>query len=968
MTDPLVWPPGTGEMAGRIRGHDWMATPLGPRTAWSPRLRLLVEMMLASPLPTTLHCGRDARILLYNDAAARVLGSEHPLAFGGPAGDGRSAGTAVPAPLLDRAFDGETVGPGAASPVPDGQPVSLITPVREEGGDVAYVYAAWVGGFLRPAAPAVDERASRETQMRQAFLLRLSDALQPVVDPAAIRERAARILGEQLGAERAVFLVLAGRAEAPPEPAGLRIFAACPVVLAALRAGEPVVVSDAEASPPLSPDAAAALRALSLRSAVSLPVVKQGRLLACMCVFRARPHAWTEPELALVRHAAERTWAALDRARAEDRITRRNAVLTGINRIFREALAARTEEELGRFCLAVAEEVTGSAFSFLGEVNAGTNRLNEISVSDRGWDAFAMDDPAFPKGRPPTGLRIHGIYGRALLDGKGHIANEPAAHPDRVGVPQGHPPLKAFLGVPLIEAGRTIGLIGLANRPGGYRQEDLRTAETLAPAILQALRSKRTSDALRESEARFAQFAACSSDALWIREAAGLTLEFASPSVATVYGIAPADLLGDVRLWAALIVPEDRAAALEALERARHGEAVAHEFRIQRPSDGAFRWIHTTTFPLFDARGGVQRIGGIAEDVTDARLSSEHQAVLVAELQHRVRNIMAMIRSISLHTAERAGSVSDYAALLAGRLLTLARVQTLLTRGGNAGVGIRTLVADELAAQAAHEEQYALTGPDLVLAPKSAEVLTLAVHELTTNALKYGALATRTGRVAVQWWLTRDHGQPWLCFHWIEHGAPGRPEPEQQRRRGFGSELIEARLPYELGGRGELRIGPCGAHCVLEFPLRDGASILATDAPEAASMKGGTLDMAGMVDLSGECILVVEDDFYLATDTARVVRRAGGTVLGPCPSEAAARAVLAAGAPTGAVLDINLGAGPSFALARELRGRGIPLLFITGYDEAVIPAEFAGVARLQKPVELAEIVGTLGRIARGGSA
>ncbi|WP_298965634.1 hypothetical protein [uncultured Methylobacterium sp.] len=120
--------------------------------------------------------------------------------------------------------------------------------------------------------------------------------------------------------------------------------------------------------------------------------------------------------------------------------------------------------------------------------------------------------------------------------------------------------------------------------------------------------------------------------------------------------------------------------------------------------------------------------------------------------------------------------------------------------------------------------------------------------------------------------------------------------------------------------------------------------------------------------LSGERILVVEDDYYLATDTARAVRRAGGTVLGPCRDEAAARAALAGATPTGAVLDINLGTGPSFALAREVRRRGIPVIFITGYDDAVIPDEFAAAARLQKPVDLAEVVRTLGRMVRGRSA
>ena len=175
-------------------------------------------------------------------------------------------------------------------------------------------------------------------------------------------------------------------------------------------------------------------------------------------------------------------------------------------------------------------------------------------------------------------------------------------------------------------------------------------------------------------------------------------------------------------------------------------------------------------------------------------------------------------------------------------------------------------------------------------------------------------------------------------------------------RRGFGRELIEGRLPYELGGRGRLEIGPEGARCRLEFPLRDGASILETDAPQRATVSGGALDMTGEADLSGHRILVVEDDYYLATDTARALQGAGAEVIGPCPSEEAARDALEEGAPAAALVDINLGSGPSFTLAALLRERGVPFVFITGYDEGVIPPDFADVERLQKPVELKRVV------------
>jgi len=119
--------------------------------------------------------------------------------------------------------------------------------------------------------------------------------------------------------------------------------------------------------------------------------------------------------------------------------------------------------------------------------------------------------------------------------------------------------------------------------------------------------------------------------------------------------------------------------------------------------------------------------------------------------------------------------------------------------------------------------------------------------------------------------------------------------------------------------------------------------------------------VTGDADLSGHRILVVEDDYLLASDTARAVQGAGATVLGPYPKEAMARDELGQATPTGAVIDINLGPGPSFTLARALKERGIPFLFVTGYDQDMIPAEFAGVPRLQKPLDPKKIVAMLAR-------
>lgn len=120
--------------------------------------------------------------------------------------------------------------------------------------------------------------------------------------------------------------------------------------------------------------------------------------------------------------------------------------------------------------------------------------------------------------------------------------------------------------------------------------------------------------------------------------------------------------------------------------------------------------------------------------------------------------------------------------------------------------------------------------------------------------------------------------------------------------------------------------------------------------------------MTGAADLRGHRVLVVEDDYYLATDAARALAGAGAEVMGPCATEEDARSEIEEHRPAAAVLDVNLGKGPSFKLAEILKDLGIPFVFITGYDQEVIPAEFEGIERLQKPVQLRQIVGRVARL------
>jgi signal transduction histidine kinase len=217
------------------------------------------------------------------------------------------------------------------------------------------------------------------------------------------------------------------------------------------------------------------------------------------------------------------------------------------------------------------------------------------------------------------------------------------------------------------------------------------------------------------------------------------------------------------------------------------------------------------------------------------RRSEQRQAMLAAELQHRVRNILAIVHTITARTAQGARSVQDYADLMAGRLMALGRTQELLTRS-NEGVDLASMIVNELSAKA-REEEYEIEGPQVAISPRAAEVLGLAVHELATNALKYGALSEEGGRVRISWHVAPRDSQPWLQVDWAEKRAHPLAKPERSRR-GFGTELIERRIPYELHGLSQVAIDQNGAQCRIEFPLQDGASILETKAPALRSSSG----------------------------------------------------------------------------------------------------------------------------------
>ena len=271
--------------------------------------------------------------------------------------------------------------------------------------------------------------------------------------------------------------------------------------------------------------------------------------------------------------------------------------------------------------------------------------------------------------------------------------------------------------------------------------------------------------------------------------------------------------------WLNAVHPDDHETANAAWANATAAGEFSAELRI-RGQDGGYRWFQTRGSPVRDSEGSILEWIGTSTDVDDLRRLQSQQKVLVAELQHRSRNLIGVIHSIAMQTLQRAGTLDDFSDRFEDRLAALSRVQGLLSTSENEPVTIRRLIEMELRALAEEQigDQVEAAGPDTVVRNSTAQTLALAVHELSTNALKYGALATPHGRLQIRWHEHVRDDRPWLHLNWRETGVLERPSATT--RRGYGRILIEQALPHQLGAETDMRLMPGEMACTINLPLR----------------------------------------------------------------------------------------------------------------------------------------------------
>jgi PAS domain S-box-containing protein len=277
-----------------------------------------------------------------------------------------------------------------------------------------------------------------------------------------------------------------------------------------------------------------------------------------------------------------------------------------------------------------------------------------------------------------------------------------------------------------------------------------------------------------------------------------------SENAAEILGLGPQQTLTAAQ-FLARIHPDDLARFKEHHRRTRIDIPATVTFRFIRP-DGREVWLEETSRVEFDTTGRLVRVKELTRDITRRKQAEKRQDLLSAELDHRVKNVLARVAAVVRHTRRRSATTDEFVDALDGRIQSIAAAHALLSQSRWYGVGLTDLIRHQLAPYTT-EANTAISGPDVMLTSAQTQAVAMVIHELATNAAKHGALSSPDGRVSVSW--DRIDGNL-LTITWREHGGPPITSPVPS---GYGLSLIRDLIPHELGGT------PDGACCKIEIPL-----------------------------------------------------------------------------------------------------------------------------------------------------
>jgi two-component sensor histidine kinase len=347
-------------------------------------------------------------------------------------------------------------------------------------------------------------------------------------------------------------------------------------------------------------------------------------------------------------------------------------------------------------------------------------------------------------------------------------------------------------------------------------------------------------------------------------------------------------------------------------------------------------------------------------DVTDRKRAEDMQKLLIGELNHRVKNTLASVQAIATQTLRHSAGPSDFAPTFIGRIHALANAHSLLSGATWQVASLRELVEGQLSIGAVDADRFAFVGPALDLSPEPALHLALVLHELVTNAHKYGALSVESGQVRLEWKVMEDR----LVLEWSEHGGPAVSAPT---RRGFGTALIERSLRAD-GGSAQPHYTDQGMGWTLTLPYLSGPRHRGPRARSGMSQRAVPVRASANPSLSGKRILLIEDETLIAFELAAILEDAGATLLGPAPTIASALEMIGTTDIDGALLDGNLQGDPVDSIATALTNKAIPFLFVTGYGSENLPAAFDHIGIVSKPFDTQHLLAAVNALWNGEPA
>jgi PAS domain S-box-containing protein len=460
----------------------------------------------------------------------------------------------------------------------------------------------------------------------------------------------------------------------------------------------------------------------------------------------------------------------------------------------------------------------------------------------------------------------------------------------------------------------------------------------------------RSGRALRESEQRLRGIFEHAGTGIAVADLEG-RFQTCNPAYAAMLGYSEQELRGLVCL--ALIHPEDREA--NAAEKRRLLAQEISSFEIVNRyigKGGKLIWVHKHVSLLCDTEGNPAYTSVLATDITERKRQEDHIRLLMREVNHRSKNLLTVVQAIARQTA--AGAPNDFASRFEQRVQALAASQDELVKNDWRGAKLDELVRSQLA----HFEdligtRIRLQGPPLFVTASAAQALGMTLHELATNAGKYGALANCDGRVAIEWGLEEEEaGGRAFAICWREQGkCPVKPPS----KRGFGSTVLCEMAELSLDAKVDLTFLASG----LIWRLQCSAGQILEESHPIRITKNKRRAMSSTAAPGRSRVLVLEDEAVVAIEIAQVLLKAGFEVVGPARAASQALQLVDELGCDVAVLDVNLGNETSERVALKLRERGTPFITLSGYSKEQHPLVFNGARSLAKPLRPESLIAEL---------